>query len=125
VARWHAGLDTVPQGQHCQPFAQTCAACQQPEFWHAACPRAKALAVCGRSLAKLALTEEEIESIRAPVTVLVGDKDALVKKLHVDPLKTVRRDWPVIEIKDANHITCILKQEFREEIAAWLMKNTR
>jgi len=88
-------------------------------------PNAQSLAICGRSLAKLALTEDEVKSIRVPVTVLVGDKDDLIKKLYVEPLEKVRKDWPVIEIKDANHITCILKHQFREEIAAWLKKNTR
>jgi pimeloyl-ACP methyl ester carboxylesterase len=88
-------------------------------------PKSNALAICGRSLTKLALTEDEIKSIRVPVTVLVGDKDDLVKRLYVDPLKKVRKDWPVIEIKDADHITCILRQQFREEIAAWLKKNTK
>ena len=85
----------------------------------------KAVAVCGRSLAKLALTEEQIKSIQVPVTVLVGDQDDLIKKLYVVPLEKVRKDWPVVEIKDANHITCILKPQFREEIAAWLKKNTK
>jgi pimeloyl-ACP methyl ester carboxylesterase len=87
--------------------------------------KAQALAVCGRSLAKLALTEEEIKSIRVPVMVLVGDKDDFVKKLYVEPLQQVRTDWPVIEIKDANHVTCILQRQFREEIAAWLRKNSK
>jgi pimeloyl-ACP methyl ester carboxylesterase len=87
--------------------------------------QAKALAVCGRSLAKLALTEAEIKSIRVPVTVLVGDQDDLVKKLYVEPLQRVRKDWRVTEIKGANHLSCILKQQFREEIAAWLKKHTR
>ena len=56
--------------------------------------------------------------------MLIGDKDG-VKKLYVEPLGKVRKDWPVIEIKDADHITCILKRQFQEEIAAWLRKNTR
>lgn len=88
-------------------------------------PNARAFAVCGRSLAKLALTEDQIKSIRVPVTVLVGDKDDLIKKLYVQPLDKVRRDWTVTEIKDANHLSCILKPQFREEIAAWLKKNTQ
>jgi pimeloyl-ACP methyl ester carboxylesterase len=83
------------------------------------------LAVCGRSLAKLALSEEEIKSIRVPVTVLVGDEDNLIKKLYVEPLRAVRKDWPIVEIKGANHLTCIFKLQFREAIAAWLKKNTR
>lgn len=87
-------------------------------------PKSNALQICGRSLTELALTEDEIKSIRVPVRVLVGDKDDLVKRLYVEPLKKVRKDWPVIEIKDADHFTCILKQHFQEEIAAWLKKNT-
>jgi pimeloyl-ACP methyl ester carboxylesterase len=86
---------------------------------------AKSLAVCGRSLAKLALTEDGIKLIKVPVTVLVGDKDDVVKKLYVEPLKKVRNDWPVVEVEGANHITCILKPRFREEIAAWLKKNSK
>ena len=31
----------------------------------------------------------------------------------------------MVEIKGANHISCILKPQFREEIAAWLKKNTK
>ncbi len=85
----------------------------------------KALLLCGRSLAKLALTEEKIKSIRVPVTILVGEKDNLIRKLYVEPLLAVRKDWPVVEIKDANHISCISKPQFKEEIAAWLKKNAK
>ena len=88
-------------------------------------PNPKAHAICGRSLAKLALTEEQIKSIRVPVKVLVGSEDNFVRRLYVEPLQKVRKDWPVVEIKDGNHITCIMKPQFREEIAAWLKKNTK
>jgi pimeloyl-ACP methyl ester carboxylesterase len=88
-------------------------------------PDAKAHAVCGRSLSKMALTEKEIKSIRVPVAVLVGDKDDLVKRLYVEPLQQVRKDWPVIVIKDANHFSCILKRQFQQEIASWLKKNSK
>jgi pimeloyl-ACP methyl ester carboxylesterase len=84
----------------------------------------KPAGVCFRSLAKLALTEEEIKSIRVPVLMLFGDHDFL-KKAYADPLKAVRKDWPVVEIHDANHITCILKPQFKEEIHKWLAKQTR
>ena len=82
----------------------------------------KALAICGRSHANLSLTEKEIKSISVPMTGLIGEKDGL-KALYVDPLKKVRKDWPVVEIKGANHLTCIVKDQFREDIAAWLKKN--
>src|SRR5262249_44220850 len=74
-------------------------------------PNAKSFAICGRSLAKLALTEKEIKSIKVPMTVLVGTKDDIILKLYVEPLKKVRTDWPVVEIKDGDHISCILKPQ--------------
>jgi hypothetical protein len=59
------------------------------------------------------------------MTVLIGGKDDLIRGLYVDPLKKVRDDWSVIEIKDANHLDCIAKQQFKDEISAWLRKNTK
>ena len=88
-------------------------------------PNARAAAICGRSLARLALTKNELKAIRVPVTVLVGERDELIKKLYVEPLEKVRKDWPVVEIQGANHFTCILESQFGSEIAAWLRKNTR
>jgi pimeloyl-ACP methyl ester carboxylesterase len=79
----------------------------------------KPVGVCFRSLAKLALTEEELKSIRVPVRILFGDRDFL-KKGYVEPLQRVRPDWQVIDIRDADHITCILKPQFQEEIQKWL-----
>jgi len=32
----------------------------------------------------------------------------------------VRKDWQVIEIPDADHISCIFKSRFRDEIQHWL-----
>jgi pimeloyl-ACP methyl ester carboxylesterase len=84
-----------------------------------------ALDLCFRSLGKLGLTQEEIKAIKVPVTVLVGDRDNLVKKLYVEPLQPVRKDWPVVEIKDADHITCILKPQFKEEIQKSLAKQEK
>jgi pimeloyl-ACP methyl ester carboxylesterase len=78
--------------------------------------------LCGRSLATLALTEKELKSIQVPMTVLVGDKDTLVNKLYVGDLKMVRQDWPVVQIKNADHITCLLRPQFKEEIQKWLAK---
>jgi hypothetical protein len=59
------------------------------------------------------------------MTVLVGDKDDLIRRLYVDPLRTVRPDWAVIEIKDGNHITCIMKPQFKEAILDWIRKNSK
>jgi len=86
---------------------------------------AKAPAICGRSLAKLALTEDEIKTIEVPMIVFVGDKDRLVNRLYIEPLKQVRPDWPVVEIEDANHLSCVVREQFRKELAAWLDKNSK
>lgn len=80
-------------------------------------------AICFRSLATLALTEDEIKSIRVPVVVMFGERDFL-KKGYVDPLKRVKSDWNVIDIKDADHLSCIFKPQFREEIQSWILKNS-
>jgi pimeloyl-ACP methyl ester carboxylesterase len=74
---------------------------------------------CARSLGKLALTRDELNGIRVPVVVLVGDQDP-VKDLYVAPLQQFRKDWPVIEIRDAGHMNCIVKPEFKQEIQKWL-----
>lgn len=84
----------------------------------------KPVGVCFRSLAKLALTEAEIKSIHVPVLILFGDHDVL-KKSYVEPLQRVRKDWQVIEIPDADHISCILKPRFQEEIHKWLAKQAQ
>jgi pimeloyl-ACP methyl ester carboxylesterase len=80
--------------------------------------------ICFKSMAKLALTEKELKSIKTPVMVLFGDKDAL-RKGYLDPLMEVRKDWPVVDIADADHITCVLRQQFREEIRKWIDKNAQ
>jgi pimeloyl-ACP methyl ester carboxylesterase len=74
----------------------------------------------------LSLEEErgrrrEIKSIRVPVLILIGNRDDL-KKPYVEPLRTVRNDWPVVEIKDANHLTCVGQPQFKEELQKWLAK---
>jgi pimeloyl-ACP methyl ester carboxylesterase len=75
--------------------------------------------VSARSVRELALTPERVRSVRAPVEIVVGSNDP-VRKLYVDPLLAIRTDWPVVEIDDADHITCIFKRQFRDELTRWL-----
>jgi pimeloyl-ACP methyl ester carboxylesterase len=72
----------------------------------------------------LGLSEQELKQIKTPVRVLVGDRD-VCKQLYVEPLQKVRKDWPVVEIKDADHISCLFRPQFREEIASWLRKDAK
>ena len=74
---------------------------------------------CARSFGKLALTEAELREIKVPVQVVVGDRDP-TKRLYVMQLEQVRKDWPVIEIKDAGHLNCVAKPEFKQSLSNWL-----
>jgi pimeloyl-ACP methyl ester carboxylesterase len=84
----------------------------------------KAPVAAVHGMSKLAVTEQELKKIQVPVTMIVGERDP-VKKLYVVPCQEVRKDWPVVEIPSAGHISCIMKSEFREEIAAWIRKQTK
>ncbi len=93
------------------------------EFWRNLPPprgggRGHASAVA-RSLGELAVSEAEVRAIKLPVEVVAGDRDP-VKRLYVDPLMTIRPDWPLVVIPDAGHITCVAKPQFRDAVAAWL-----
>jgi pimeloyl-ACP methyl ester carboxylesterase len=81
-----------------------------------------ALGMVVNSMGRLAVTEDELKAITVPVTVIVGDQDPF-KRRTVDPLREARKDWPVVEIKDAGHMTCIIKKDFTASIVAWLEKN--
>ena len=73
-------------------------------------------------IAKLAVTEDALKAIKLPVAVICGDRD-VVYRLYVDPLKAVRKDWPVVDIAGAGHLDCIVNKEFRAAIVVWLDKN--
>jgi pimeloyl-ACP methyl ester carboxylesterase len=96
------------------------------KFWERMPSRSgrSAPSTCARNLGELAVTEAEIRRIRVPVVVIVGDRDP-VKRLYVAPLRPVRRDWAVVEINDAGHLNCVVKPQFKEEIAEWLDKQAR
>ena len=72
-----------------------------------------------RNVGKLAISEAELKKIEVPAKVIVGDRDPC-RRLYVAPLRRVRKDWPVVEIRDAGHIDCIVKKQFRDEIADWI-----
>ena len=76
------------------------------------------------TIGQLALTEDQVKSIKVPVKIIVGDRDP-VKRLYVTPLQKVRSDWPVAEIASAGHLNCIIKPQFRDEIANWIGQNTK
>jgi pimeloyl-ACP methyl ester carboxylesterase len=81
-------------------------------------------AACVRSLGALAVTREEVQAIRVPVTVIVGDRDP-VRQLYVVPLQGIRPDWPVQIVPDAGHLNCIIRPRFKEGIQKWLEQQTK
>jgi pimeloyl-ACP methyl ester carboxylesterase len=79
---------------------------------------------CVHSLGKLAVNQDDVKSIDVPVAVLVGDRDP-VRRLYVTALSRIRDDWPVIEIDDAGHLNCVVKEQFKDELCKWLDKNAK
>jgi hypothetical protein len=79
-------------------------------------------AVCVTSMGQLAVSQPEIKAIKLPMEVLVGDQDSM-NQLFVDPLKSARPDWPVIEIKNADHLNCVMKQQFLDSLVKWIEAN--
>jgi pimeloyl-ACP methyl ester carboxylesterase len=75
-----------------------------------------------RGVARLALAKSELQAIKVPVVILIGDRDP-IRGLYVTPLQAVRTDWPVVEIKDAGHLNCIFKRQFIAEIVKWVDMN--
>jgi pimeloyl-ACP methyl ester carboxylesterase len=68
---------------------------------------------------ELALSQQELDRIKVPVEIIIGDRDP-VRRLYVDGLRRARKDWPVVELQDAGHVTCIVKPRFKTEIAGWV-----
>jgi len=76
---------------------------------------------CLRSFPALSVTEAQIKVVKVPVTILVGDRDPC-RRAFVEPLEKVRPDWPVHVIADAGHMNCILKPDFKTQLAAALAR---
>jgi pimeloyl-ACP methyl ester carboxylesterase len=91
------------------------------EFWQGLPARKSesrndAAASCMRGMAKLAVTESEVKSLKLPAAIIVGDKDPC-RALYVEPLTKVRPDWPVTLIPRAGHLACVIKPDFRDAVA--------
>jgi len=74
---------------------------------------------CAHGIAKLALTDKQVTSVKVPLKIFVGDRDPC-KEMYVDPLEKIRPDVPVTIIKDAGHFNCIAKDDYKNGVLAWL-----
>lgn len=86
-------------------------------FWEEVKGRrsAKVPTACVRAIAKLAVTENELEAVHVPVTIIVGERDPC-RRLYVEPLRRVRPDWPEHVIHAAGHINCVMKPDFKTQL---------
>jgi len=75
--------------------------------------------VCVNSMGKLALTKDQVLSIKVPMEIIVGDRDPVLKN-YVVRLHALRPDWPIIQIKGAGHISCVTKPQFQDELTRWI-----
>lgn len=94
-------------------------------FWEQlpARDRSRTPQACTRGMAQLAVSEQDLVGIKLPVEIVVGNRDP-VKRIYVEPLRSVRYDWEVVEIPDAGHINCIAKPAFGETITQWLERQS-
>jgi pimeloyl-ACP methyl ester carboxylesterase len=81
--------------------------------------RGQTPAACVQTLGKLAISAAELKDIKVPTTIIVGANDP-VRQFFVEPLRTMRPDWPIVEIPDANHSQCLTRPEFRQAVKAAL-----
>jgi len=72
-------------------------------------------AACVHGLSQLGVTEEELRAVKAPMSMIVGDRDPC-RKLYVEPLQKVRSDWPLATVEGAGHLTCVAKEAFRDAV---------
>lgn len=75
--------------------------------------------LASHSVADLALTPEQLKAVRLPFKVLIGSNDP-GRGMYIESLLAVRRDWPLVEIADADHVSCLFKSQFKDELAHWL-----
>lgn len=86
-------------------------------FWEVLPDRedSRSLTACMKGISHLGVTEDEVRAVKIPVSVIAGDLDPC-RKLYIEPLLRVRPDWPLTSIEGAGHLSCILKEGFREAI---------
>ncbi len=76
---------------------------------------------CAHGAAQLAVTEEQVRAVQAPVTIIVGERDPC-RRLYVVPLQRIRPDWPVRVVPGAGHVNCIVKPEFKDDLEKALLQ---
>jgi pimeloyl-ACP methyl ester carboxylesterase len=81
-----------------------------------------ALQACVKGFGQLLVTPDQIRAIKTPFSVVIGDRDPLREGM-VEPLQQLRPDVPVRIIRNAGHIDCCVKPQFKTELKAFLDKH--
>jgi len=84
--------------------------------------RGQTPAVCAQNLGKLALSAEELQSIKVPTLVVIGEQDP-VRQLYVEPLKKARPDIPIVVVPNTGHMNTVMSLEFKDAIDKWLRQH--
>ncbi len=91
---------------------------------HAAATNSGTPPACAGGIARLAVTEAQIKTVKTKVEILIGDRDPC-NAMYVKPLRPIRPDWPVIVIQDAGHFNCIAKEQFKTALVHWIDTNAK
>ncbi|HEY9772638.1 MAG TPA: alpha/beta hydrolase [Planktothrix sp.] len=78
---------------------------------------------CLSAVAQLALSQEEVERINVPVTMIVGDSDPC-RFLYAQPLHRLRKDWPIVLVQGAGHMNCVIQPAFQRDLEDALRAKT-
>lgn len=79
-----------------------------------------ALRACYASWPALAVTGRQLNALRVPLAVVIGEEDRLVRHLYVDPLHRWRPDVPIAVVPGAGHFTSFMKPEFIQAVERFL-----
>lgn len=95
---------------------------KQQDFWEGVSARPRLIggrsaSACMRGMARLAVTEAQLKTLKMPAAVIVGSLDP-VDRLYVAPLTKARPEWPVTRIQGAGHISCIFKPDFTTAVVS-------
>lgn len=84
---------------------------------------AKAMALAGLSLDALEVKAEDLAKCKAPCLFIYGSKEPDRLKKRVESLRKVLGHGEVVEVKDADHGTTLIKPEFGAALIKFLMEH--
>jgi pimeloyl-ACP methyl ester carboxylesterase len=78
-----------------------------------------AIVACMHGFKELAVSADDVRSIKIPFMVIIGGSDPL-RQVFVEPLRKLRPDVPVKVVEGAGHLNCVFRPEFKQAIKTFL-----